>query len=53
MGPNLFILMYLGLGLGLDFTVKKDCGSMCGYDPSAGSPTEPLLQLHLPRDAKI
>jgi hypothetical protein len=32
---------------------KKDPGSWCGNDPSAGSPTETLLRLHLPLDDKV
>ncbi len=31
----------------------EDHGSRCGNDPSAGSPTETLLRLHLPLDDKV
>ena len=31
----------------------EDHGSWCGNDPSAGSPTETLLRLHLPLDDKV
>ena len=32
---------------------KKDPGSRCGNDPSAGSPTETLLRLHLPLNDEV
>ena len=35
------------------FAYGQDGGSWCGNDPSAGSPTETLLRLHLPLNGEV
>ena len=41
------------VNLGPAYFTKRKIVDQCGNDPSAGSPTETLLRLHLPLNDKV